>query len=465
MILLLYFGVLLIVLAIRRPASPGVALVLLYIGSLACGVLLGFDYQPSTLFETYNLVFTGAMLTAMISEWKDFPFAVRLAAPPERRVLALTRTLFAIHALGFVVHTIACYYAFSLISVYSAFKNSSDNTQFYFDIPLNHTLHLFTIYLNPTAAFLVPLHFYYLTKRRYFLSALSLIFSLNIVLEGISIFSRSTIVYYFMLYALYLGFYYTRLERRPRHFLTGAACAVLVLACATFYDISRNRFDRYYAYGDSVYSQSGIQSPELYSVLDYLSQWYVNGNTVLAAYDFQTLNGELSFPVVPLIADKLGLIKYPPESINYKLEGLWGLRRDKFVGIVTNLVFDFGYIGTGLFVALYAGILRKLRPGRRPMQFATLLVLGPMFVLPAMGFTNSLMKTVGYNLLIAYSIVVYAYLGGHQLRRKAAFAELGGALGRWPPGTHEQVVGRLGDRRRMHCSDVAASRLRSAAAP
>jgi len=131
----------------------------------------------------------------------------------------------------------------------------------------------------------------------------------------------------------------------------------------------------------------------------------------MARYEFHTLGGRLSSPLVLTVADKLGLIDYPPNAIVEALMTMWADHYDRFAGLIANLLFDLGYVGTMLFVLFYAWLVNALSPPRRkPLSFASLMVLGPIFVLPALGFTSSMLKSLGYNLLILYSALFYLYL-------------------------------------------------------
>ncbi len=368
MILLVYFCLLFVGFAWRKGASPALTLLAIYLLSLFSGVPLGYDYDIATIYDVINVVFVAAMLTLMIAPWNAFSFRIALAEPNEKRVRRLTLALLAIHSLGFVIFSISFYAAITTVTDYSAFKSGGETALFYKDLPINHNLFLLATYLNSTATFLIPLHFYHLQKRRFLLSFLSLLLSLNLVLEGISIFSRSALIVYFVLYLAYLPFFYRRLDRVQRRLLNYVGLVVLMMFGAIFYEISNNRFADYLSSGDAVYSTSSIQNPVVYSLLDYAAQWYKNGNTVLSRYSFETLNGELSFPIVATVANKLGVINYSPDVIPIKLEALWGDRFDKFVGLIPNLVFDLGYVGTVLFVLLYAVLLRQIRPVRGVMS-------------------------------------------------------------------------------------------------
>ena len=127
----------------------------------------------------------------------------------------------------------------------------------------------------------------------------------------------------------------------------------------------------------------------------------------MSTYSFETLNGELSFPLLYVIANKLQLFPYPEGTFETNLYTFWGDYYNKFNGLVANLLFDFGYLGTIFFAFSYFFLLRLFKPVRGKMSFNSLLVLGVFFILPAMGIFNYHMRLVVYNALIVYSIIVY----------------------------------------------------------
>jgi len=410
MLLLVYFIILFFLYNFRKQSTPGLYLILIYILSLLCGLLIGFDFKISTISQAFNLFYLALILSIFILPWNRFNYKINILDKNPHRVYRLTILLFFINGISFLVFSVASYYAFTTITDFSAFKNNDESGAFFQQLPINHTIYLFAIYLNATSYFMIPLHFYYLNKKKYLLSILSLIFSLNIILEGLSVFSRSAFVIYLFLYIFYIPFYYRNMDVKTKRKIKILAIGVLLLTGNIFYIITSNRFGDYLMYGDAKYNQSLIQNPELYSIFDYFAQWYKNSGIVMAGYNFETLNGQLSFPFFLTIADKINLIDYRPDLIVNKLIALWGIQYDKFNGLIPNLLFDFGYIGTTLFALFYSSILQRLKPFNGEISFSKILMLGTMFSLPAMGIFNSSMKSSTYNLVIIYSFFIYLYL-------------------------------------------------------
>ena len=208
---------------------------------------------------------------------------------------------------------------------------------------------------------------------------------------------------------MYLPFFYKKFELKTQKIFKSTILIIITLLVWVFYVITLNRFGEYLQYGDALYSKSFITNPELYSIFDYAGQWYRNSNIVMNKYSFETLNGQLSFPLIMEILKKLQLITYDNLMVEMTLYKAWGENFYKFNGITANLLLDFGYIGATLFSIIYAITLRSLRPIKGKLTFNKLLMLGGLFMLPSMGIFNSQMKTISYNALIVYSFFVYGY--------------------------------------------------------
>jgi hypothetical protein len=414
MLLLIYFVCLLILFNFRKAASPGLLLIFIYVFSLLGALLIGSDYKADTGFKAFNMVFLAIMLSLFILPWNLFKYKTIITEPNPKKLYRLTVVLLCINGMAFLFFSIICYYTFTIVLDYSAFKNGGGSGDLTMHIPFNHTLFLIVLYLHSTSYFLVPIHFYYLNKKKYFLSILALIFSLNILLQGLTVFSRSGFANYLFLYFLYIPFFYPKLATKTKNFIKITGVVIFSLAGTFFYIITQNRFAEILMYNDAAGRQgSTIKDPAIYSVIDYLSQWFKSGNDVMATYSFKTLNGEISFPLFyQLIADQLKIIPYKPGMRESMLYSLWRDHFDHFNGIIANLVFDFGYLGASLFVLIYVVVLLSLRPVGGKLSFAKLLMLGMMFILPAMGIFNTEMASIFFNLLIVYAIIVYLYLTG-----------------------------------------------------
>jgi hypothetical protein len=423
MALLIYFTILFFIFNFRRPATPGLLLLMIYGLSLGCGLFINHDFAVNSTFEVFNIIFLGAMLTLMILPWNKFDYASSIGEPDPNKVRKLTLVLLVVNGVAFVIFSVICLWAFSEVTDFSRFKNGGESGAFIDQLPLidtalSHSLFLLATYLQSSSCFLVPLHFHYLSKKRYALAIICLLFSANSVLAGLTTFSRSAFLGYSFIYISTFPLFYKNMQGKLRRVLLASAVGLVCLGLVPFAHITANRFSDVVSYKNAASDQTLINSPEVYSLFDYAGQWYKNSNDVMATYSFDTLNGGISFTFVLTVADKLRLIDYPPEQIERQLYALWGDHSDKFNGLIANLLFDFGYVGTSIFVLFYGLILWRLKPVNGELSFAKVLMVAVMFVLPASGIFNSELKNANYDTLILYSIIVYVYMSHKTVRSK-----------------------------------------------
>ncbi|PHV38905.1 O-antigen polymerase [Janthinobacterium sp. BJB304] len=396
----------------RRKASPAIFLFFIYISSLIGAVAIGYDYKIDTEEKIWNFIFLALILAFFILPWNCLPYSVKIMMPDRQRLRTLTLVLLSINIIIFIVFSISIFYSFSSIVDYSAFKNGGESGDFIKALPINNTLYLLALYLHPTAYFLMPLHFYYLMTGNKKMSYLCLLFSLNVVLHGLTIFSRSGFIIFVFLYGAYLPFFYNKCSRKTKNTIKLSLGLLAASALTVFFFVTANRFENEIGYNDILDSNVYITNPIIFSLFDYGCQWYRNGSIVINSYQFESLNGQLSFPFPILIADKLGLVNYPIGEIETRLYVFWGAYYDRFNGITANILFDFGYVGTFIFAAIYSSFVLWLRPGKNGLPLAKLMAVAALFLLPAMGIFNYEMKTVYYNLLIVYTFLICGYLNG-----------------------------------------------------
>jgi oligosaccharide repeat unit polymerase len=394
-----------------RKKTPALLLLGIYCLSLLGSVLLQPEISDLKAVDVVNIIFLGVVLTLLIMPWSHVDTRTPITITNEKRLYRLSKCLLILNGLVFLVMLVCIYYGFTTVQDYSAIKNDGDADLLFQSIPINHYVVLFSLYACPSAFFLLPLHFLYLKTRQFKLSILCLLFSVNVVLQGLTVFSRSGFLDYFFSYFFYLSFFHYGYSRKIKRFLHCVFAGVTVVLAVAFFVITNNRFTQVLLYtsGDS---DSLLKSnPIVYSIIDYGSQWYHNCISVMSMYSFNPLFGKLSFPLPELILDKLGFIDFPSGSVEATLSDLWSTYYDKFNGITANLLVDFGYFGTLLFAFCYrSSILALGRTQDARYSFERIVVLGVPFLLVATGIFNYQMKGVYYNILILYSACFYIYL-------------------------------------------------------
>jgi oligosaccharide repeat unit polymerase len=409
MMMLAYLLILALTQVFLRKKTPALLLLAIYCLSLTGSVLLQPERGDLKTVDVLNMIFMGLVLTLLIMPWSRINTQTPVIVTDEKRLYRLTKYLLILNGLVFVVMLVCVYYGFTTVQDYNAVKNGGDSELFIQSIPINKYVVLLSSYACPTAVFLLPLHFRYLKVSKFRLSFLCLLFSLNLILQGLTGFSRSGFLEYFFYYFFYLSFFYHKFDRRTKRLLQGVFAGVAVVLGLVFFAITNNRLAKVYNNGDP--DNPLTSNPILYGLIDYGSQWYQNCIRVMSMYSFNTLYGQLSFPLPVMILDKFGFVDYPPEKQEMILSNLWGSNFDRFNGITANLLFDFGYIGTLLFAVGYRAIVRVLgRTQNCSYSFERYAVLGIPFLLVATGIFNYEMRSFYYNLLIIYATCFYLYL-------------------------------------------------------
>lgn len=409
MILLIFF-ICFFFFSYRRNLSLGLLLILFYICSISGGLFIGKKYTIENFHDIVNFIYLCLMLYLLISPWLKYKYSVNIIGVYDtRKLYKVFKALCAINGISFIIFLVTVILAFQTVTDYSQFKNGNASAEFFANkLPVNQYVYLLAVYLHSSAYFLIPFHFYYLLNKKYKYSLIALLFSLNIILQGMTVFSRSGFISFFMCYIIFLPFFYNKLEFKIKKRIRILAVYVFAVACSFFYLITENRFTDTITYDSEIYKSKYIKSPVVFSLLDYGTQWFQNSRDLMAKYDFEILYGRLTFSFPELVLTSTGLADF--QQLEKVLSQKWGSYFDKFNGITANLLFDLGYVGSLIFVLIYRSIVFKLQPTGGAISINNLMFCVILVMIPAMGFFNSEMKVVFFNLAIIYGYLIYKYL-------------------------------------------------------
>lgn len=417
MILLIYFTILTVFL--RKTKSVALLLLVLFLVSLFGACLINQDYEIKNIEDVINLIFLGTILTILVLPWKNFRndtgIVVNCGKRMEKKIKNISTYLLLTCGLSFIILLIGLFYTFSSVVDYSAFKNAGEGYDFIkTQLPINSTIYFLSQYLSGGAYFLIPLHFYFLLKRNYRYSIFCFIFSLSLILSGLVVFSRSNFVLYVILYILYYFLFYKKIPSKGRLFIKRTAFILLFFVITFFAIITLNRFGEdstdYTGTGAPIGNQDFVQNQVIYSLIDYFSQWYQNGMEVMSLYDLKTREYKSSFPFLYTILDKLGFINNYANNLLYQEIAIWPNHYWLFNGLVPNLLFDFGYIGTFIFAIIYVFLLKRFCPKKNIITFPKMLFLSLFFIIPAMSIFGSWLRNPFYHFSLVYAIIFYLYL-------------------------------------------------------
>lgn len=409
MIALLYFIVVFFVLLMLRNRSIALILIGIQIVSLMGTFFLGIEYPFDTFFKIFNLTITLVLLSMIIIPWMKVVNVKEIYSFNEVKLKRLTHFLIGLSIMPFIVFLVVSYFVLFLVEDINNFKYAEGvSTDFYYGLPINIKLLIFSNYLYNLSYFLIPLHFYYLAKKNYWLSFFCFLFSLNIILYGVTYFSRSVYVHYCFIYGAFLIILFSTLKYRTRLIIKFLSIMSISIFITYFIYISEERFKTNSSYNNVIPTNAIVQDPVNYSYLDYSSQWYFNNLIVLENYNFKGFNGQISLQPVLSILGQYGLINYDIAEYTKLRIQLWPNQYWTFNGFVAYSIYDYGYFLSFLFCICYFYFVRFNSPINNSISIINLFVLVLLIQLPLMSIFYS---NVGAIILpLIFLVPIYLYL-------------------------------------------------------
>lgn len=406
MLLLFFFSVLLIY--FYKSKSVTTILFCLQVVSLLIVSLVGKYYQIDTTLKLFNLFFTAIILLIVIHPWNKFRNIKEIYYFDDKKINKFTKFLLLLNLTMFIPLVFIAIYISQFYDRINALKYSGVFMDLlYAQFPIAIKGYILAYYLNPLSYFLIILHFYYLGKQNVRMAIYCFILSLNIILFGLTFFSRWTIINYVLIYAISFYIYKDILSRRVRKIIIKTFITLSILLVFLFVFITINRFDKDVSYENRIPNYSKIKDPTLFSYLDYLSQWYGNSMVVLNNYNFNTFHGQDSFYNLLNLLSQYGLI----EHNNYdEYRGILLPDKDStFNGLVADWVYDFGYTITIIIALLYNYSIMTLKPknGRISIKKAFLIVL--LIQIPLFSIFYDSLRGIIIPLLLFIPIYFYLY--------------------------------------------------------
>lgn len=409
MICLLYFILLLIILLLKKNRSIAIGLIGIQIISLCGTFFLGRDYLFDTLFKFFNLVITLIILTLIIIPWIRITNVKNIYSFNERKLKQLTYFLIIVSIIPFIVFLSISTFVFLYVEDINTFKYAEGvSTDFYYSLPINIKLFIYSNYMYHFSYFLIPLHFYYLSKKKYWLSFFCFLFSLNIILYGLTYFSRSVYIQYSSIYGAFMVILFSTLENKIKKRIKIISLLFATVFISYFISISIQRFETDEAYDDVIPLKAIVQDPVYYSYFDYSSQWYFNNMEVLEKYNFNGFNGKVSLQPVLGLLSQYGLVSYDSKEFTKLRKQLWPNHWWTFNGFVAYSIYDYGYFLSFVFCFLYFYLVRINGPIKNSITIINLFVLVLLIQLPLVAIFYSNVGAILFPFL--YLIPIYLYL-------------------------------------------------------
>lgn len=404
--ILIYFILLFIL--FFKSKSVVTFFVFLQVISLFGMELIGIDYPLDTFFKFFNVILTIAILTSIIIPWRSFKNIKEISYSNEVKLKKLTKSLIIISIFPFVTFSATSIFVFLFVDDINTFKYAEGvSEEFYYNLPFDVRAIILSSYIYGISYFLIPLHFYYLSKRKYRMSFWCFIFSVNIILFGLTYFSRAVFVHYALIYIALLIMLYSTLEKRIKKYIKNTLILLLSLTAVYFVNISLKRFTTDNLYAETIPSSSFIQDPVIYSYFDYLSQWYCNSMYVLNSYNFRGFNGQVSLQSALSLLGQYSIISYDAIAYSALRQQLWPLHWYTFNGFVAYTIYDLGYILTIVFSLIYYLIIRRLKPKNNQISLLNLFLVVLLIQIPLLAIFYSAVGGIVMPLILSIPIFIY----------------------------------------------------------
>jgi len=283
------------------------------------------------------------------------------------------------------------------------FKNEGDAAEFYASL-FPHSVMVFSYLFSPVAYVALPLHFYYLCKKKKKESLLFLLVSLLIVISGLVYLSRSATVQYVIVYAAYFIFISPLFSKKIRKKAVTIATVSFIGIFAALNLVSSSRFSDYYtknSLNPAILDER--DNPLLFSTLDYFSEWEENGPKIMRKHDIS----HTYFGLYNSCGIAAHLFSTQYNNSLAEMERYLGDSHNSFHGLIARLLFDYGKIGTILFIILLSKLIKKMGPRKGSVRFKTLLLLSSILPVCALFFAGNQFASVYLDIGIVYCLVFY----------------------------------------------------------
>lgn len=410
MILLLFFLVILFFTYFKNRSLAWILVIIQLISAIGA-FFLGRNLEIDTTAEYAFIILVCLLLFFIISPWKNYFGVKELASPDEKKLRKFTTFLIVINSFAFIILSIVTYVVQSAVTDINQFKYTEGESARFIasHLPFPNAVFSLAVLLSYFGYFILVLHFYYLSRKKLLLSLVCFVLSFNIMLVGLTYFSRAALLQYVFTYLAMLYLHYNIFSGPIKRKIKVGIFVSSALALFYFINVSVLRFqgDKNLAssYSKNIPVDAVTQDPLAYSFLDYMSQGYVNGFEVLKIYDGTGFNGSLTFEKIITLISSDPVATY--DRLKYR-QLLWPHEYSySFNGFPAYAIYDYGIIGSLLFGLVYFILIFQLRPqgGILPLKNVFLIVV--FIQIPLMSIFYS--EVGGSILAILLCIPVWIY--------------------------------------------------------
>lgn len=375
----------------QHSFSPESLLYVIYIDVLTCLLFLGFSHFSKPV----NINFSNV----------------------NRQSLANVEKICTVLAIGVLV--IDLYILYRVYHLFIAqtinvqeFKNEGEAVEMFANFVPSYILSFSNIF-NGVGYLALSLHGYYLVQGQSRKATKYLLLSLTIVVSGFISLSRFMAIQYVLVYVGLIIYLYPILRTKTKKTIIKSMFVFGTLIVVILFAISSSRFSDFYtkkSSNDALISE--VDHPVLFSSLDYLSQWEENSIKILKIHEFTDVYYGLynSFGLGGYVVKKVVGSEEYFNMVDGKIEKRMGELSMGFHGPVARGVYDFGFLGTIIFILLYSRITKKCARNNKIVNIKKLIFLPVLLPLPVLFFVGNPLCSLNLNMAIIINIIAYNYL-------------------------------------------------------
>lgn len=387
-------------------------LVLLFLAlqvlSLVSAIVIQKDDYMDDPTTVLSAILSLVITLSIILPWKNYTKITAIEILPKGSFDRLSVLLFVVGSFIFLVLLVVALYVNVLISDINAFKyEEGSSMDFYYKmLPFDTRLFILAYSFYYLSFFFIPLHFYSLyiddTKK----AVVYFILSLNLILFGLSFFSRWTIALFILLYLSHWICYNRIIPDNLRKKELKWIGLFAGLLAAFFVMITISRFTTNTAYEKEVVNQSGVDmSPTLYSVFDYLGQSNSISLYHLNHYDGRTFGGSYVLSDAQTFFSILRIV--PPSSSEERIDKVWTEFQRCFRTYACYTVYDVGIIGALLISVIF--VLLVKRKGKK-ITFNSYIRSSILLMVPCCSIFFSYLNIALFTLILFFFLKIYLKL-------------------------------------------------------
>lgn len=261
---------------------------------------------------------------------------------------------------------------------------------------INPVLRLFSNLISPLSYVCLALHFYYIINFDKKKAVFSLFGAANIAVVPLFYFARGGVFTFCILYLSILCLVFKQLNQESRNQILKFVLYFVFPVFIVFIMITLDRFNSYPYFRDGTL----VSNHAIFAILDYFSQWLVNGNYLLNNFSQEKILYGSNFTYLP--SKLLGVFDISFTNLQELRESAFMGYENHFNGAVTLLVYDFGYLGALIFCFTYTLVAYYTLRFNSCRSLSFLIKVSLLLPIPIFFFQGLFTVFGFYNVAIVY---------------------------------------------------------------